>query len=72
VEEKDMNLEPDEDVQAHQNQVNLEADEKGVHHREDEGEDVEGHVHHRVNQAADAVNLAHDDEDDDVEGHVNY
>jgi hypothetical protein len=78
VEEKDMQLEPEADVQAHQqlgqNAANLEADEKGVHHREDEGEDVEGHVQYAVNAepAADAVNAAHDDEDDDVEGHVNY
>jgi hypothetical protein len=49
AEEKDMNVEPEEDVQAHQQMgqnagANLEADEKGVHHREDEDDDVEAHV----------------------------
>ena len=70
-----MPLEPDEDVQAHQTLgvgQTLEADEKGGHHREDEDEDVEGHVQYGVNLEADAVNLAQDDEGDDVEGHVNY
>jgi hypothetical protein len=70
VEEKDMNLEPDEekDVEGHvQYGVNQEV-QLG---REDEGEDddVEGHVNYGVNQE---VQLGREDEGDDVEGHVNY
>jgi hypothetical protein len=77
VEEKDMNLEPEEDTEAHVNQgMHHEPDEAVNAGREDDGDDVEGHVNYGVNQGvnlepADAVNLAHDDEDDDVEGHVN-
>jgi hypothetical protein len=72
VEEKDMQLEPDEDVEGHVNAgVNAEAE--AVNARQDEGDDVEGHVQYGVNAAPEAVNAAHDDEDDDdVEGHVNY
>ena len=70
-----MNLEPDEDVQAHQQLgqnagVHTEAEE-AVHTAADD-EDVEGHVHYGSDAGMNqGVNLAHDDEDDDVEGHVN-
>jgi hypothetical protein len=70
VEEKDLNLEPDEekDVEGHVQYANLDREEKENLRQEDEGDDVEGHVHHGVNQA---VNQRQD-EGDDVEGHVNY
>jgi len=73
VEEKDMNLEPDEekDVEGHVNYgVNLGQPDDAVNlGREDEGDDVEGHVN--LGQPDDAVNLGREDEGDDVEGHVN-
>jgi len=72
VEEKDMNLEPEEDTEGHVHQVNVEPDEAVNAGREDESDEVEGHVNLAVNlEAADAVQIAREDEDDDVEGHVN-
>jgi hypothetical protein len=75
VEEKDMNQEKDvhteaEDTEAHVQQANLEPDE-AVNARQDEGEDVEGHLNQGVNTAADAVQVGREDEGDDVEGHLN-
>jgi hypothetical protein len=46
VEEKDAYLEPDEekDVEGHKHHVVVEPDEVVYADREDEGDDVEGHV----------------------------
>jgi hypothetical protein len=79
VEEKDAHLEPqEEDTEAHvQHGMNPFEPEEAVNAgREDEGDDVEGHmnygVNQGVNQAADAVQVGREDDEDDVEGHVNH
>jgi hypothetical protein len=44
VEEKDMNLEPEEDTEGHVHHVNLEpGEDANLRQDEGEGEDVEGH-----------------------------
>jgi hypothetical protein len=70
VEEKDVHLEPEEDTEAHVHHANLEPDE-AVNARQDEGDDVEGHVNQAVNQAVNQGVHHREDEGDDVEGHVN-
>jgi hypothetical protein len=85
VSEKKQNGEPeqhgqnseieDKDVEAHQYAQNAEPQmgqnaEPNQNARQDEGEDVEGHMHGMHGQNAEPNQNARQD-DDDVEGHLN-
>jgi hypothetical protein len=69
VEEKDMTLEPEEDVEGHAVELGEQLGENVA--RQEEDDDVEAHKHHGLNAGVNEAVQAAREDDDDVEGHLN-